>query len=81
MKNIDVQETIVRPRIYSAEKHKLEEVVPLETPYSVHIDVCSVCNFKCSFCFQADENKTDEGFILGLMDIDVFKKALAQLYA
>ena len=79
MKNLDLQEPIVRPRIYSAEKQQLEKVVPLATPYSVHIDVCSVCNFKCSFCFQADENKTDEGFTLGLMELDVFKKVVDDL--
>ena len=69
MKNIDVQEPIVRPRIYSAKKQKLEGVVPLSTPYSVHIDVCSVCNFKCSFCFQADENK----YAIIIMSLLVFE--------
>ena len=44
----------IQPRIYSADKIKLEDVAPLKTPFSVHIDVCSYCNFKCSFCFQAD---------------------------
>ena len=44
----------IQPRIYSADKVKLEDVAPLKTPFSVHIDVCSYCNFKCSFCFQAD---------------------------
>lgn len=29
---------------------RLEEVVPLEAPYIVHIDPCGACNFKCCFC-------------------------------
>ena len=74
MGNFDNLDPIVRPRIYSADKVPLENVIPLETPFSVHIDVCSVCNFKCSFCFQADENKKEAGFTLGLMDLDLFKK-------
>lgn len=38
-------ETIVNER-----REKLEEVLPLTTPYSVFIDVCNACNFKCNFC-------------------------------
>ena len=79
MDKIDINEPVVRPRIYSATKVLLEDIVPLETPFSVHIDVCSVCNFKCSFCFQADENKQEEGFTLGLMDLDLFKKITKDL--
>ena len=45
---------VVQPRIHSSKKTKLEDAVPLRTPFSAHIDVCSYCNFKCSFCFQAD---------------------------
>ena len=44
---------VVQPRIYSSNKTKLEDAVTLRTPFSVHIDVCIYCNFKCSFCFQA----------------------------
>jgi predicted transcriptional regulator len=53
----NIKETVtakIQPRIHSAPKTKLEDVVPLQTPFSVHIDICSLCNFKCSFCFQAD---------------------------
>ncbi len=43
---------VVKPRIHHQKKQKLEDVIPLKTPFSVHIDVCSLCNFKCSFCFM-----------------------------
>ena len=80
MDNLDIQETIIRPRIYSAPKVALEDVVPLETPFSAHIDVCSVCNFKCSFCFQADyEGMKDVGLKLGLMELNLFKKIVDDL--
>ena len=48
----DILKTVqakIQPRIHSAPKTKLEDVAPLKTPFSVHIDICSLCNFKCSF--------------------------------
>ncbi len=65
----------VQARIYSSAKTKLETVVPLQTPYSVHIDVCSLCNFKCNFCFQADEEAArQKNLKRGLMNISLLKK-------
>ena len=70
----------IQPRIYSADKQKLENVAPLQTPFSVHIDVCSYCNFKCSFCFQADTlGKKEKNFPHGMMKVDLFKKTVDQL--
>lgn len=71
----------VQPRIYSADKIKLEDVAPIKTPFSVHIDVCSYCNFKCSFCFQADTiGKKEKGFPHGMMTMDLFKKTVDELH-
>lgn len=65
----------IQARVYSAKKTKLEIVIPLETPYSVHIDVCSLCNFKCNFCFQADDEAINKkGLKRGFMDFGLFKK-------
>lgn len=70
----------VQARIYSSEKTKLEEVIPLKTPFSVHIDVCSLCNFKCNFCFQADEKAIKEKKLKrGFMDFELFKKIIDDL--
>ena len=44
----NIKETVtakIQPRIHSAPKTKLEDVVPLQTPFSVHIDICSLCTF------------------------------------
>ena len=79
-KNINIVEPIVRPRIYSAPKIPLEDVVPLRTPFSAHIDVCSACNFKCSFCFQADVlGKKKKNFPHGMMKMDLFQKTVNDL--
>ena len=71
---------VVQPRIHSSKKTKLEDVVPLRTPFSVHIDVCSYCNFKCSFCFQADIlGKKEKNFPHGMMKMDLFKQTVDDL--
>ncbi len=62
-------------RVFNSEKTQLENVVPLDTPFSVHIDVCSICNFKCNFCFQADtEAMKKKSYQFGSMSLDLFKK-------
>lgn len=66
---------VIRPRIHSAKKSPLEDIVPLRTPISAHIDISSVCNYKCSFCFQADqEGMKEAGLKRGFMPLDMFKK-------
>ena len=73
-------EALVQARVYSAEKVALEDVVPLRTPFSAHIDICSVCNYKCSFCFQSDmEGMKESGVRWGLMTFDLFKKIVDDL--
>jgi radical SAM protein with 4Fe4S-binding SPASM domain len=73
---------VIQPRIHSAAKVPLEDQVPLSTPFSVHIDVCSVCNYKCSFCFQADSKAMKAvGLKRGMMDLALFKKIVDDLKA
>lgn len=70
----------IQPRIYSADKQVLQDIAPLKTPFSVHIDVCSYCNFKCSFCFQADtKGKKEKNFPHGMMSMDLFKETVDSL--
>lgn len=47
---------IKRAKIYSRERVNLGDVLPLEIPFSVQIDICSVCNMQCRFCFHSDLN-------------------------
>lgn len=73
---------VIQPRIHSAAKVPLEDQVPLSTPFSVHIDVCSVCNYKCSFCFQADSHAMKAvGLKRGMMSLSLFKKIVDDLKA
>ena len=77
---IEADSAVVRPRIYSAKKHPLETIAPLKTPISVHIDVASLCNFRCSFCFQADTvGMKKVGLKRGFMPVALFKKIVDDL--
>lgn len=72
--------SVVKPRVYHQKKAQLQDVLPLETPFSVHIDVCSSCNFKCTFCFQHDkEGMKNANIEWGKMDINVFKSCVDDL--
>jgi radical SAM protein with 4Fe4S-binding SPASM domain len=73
---------VVQARIYSSQKTPLERVTPLRTPYSIHIDVCSICNFKCTFCFQKDEAAIAQKKLKrGLMEVSLFDKIVHDLAA
>lgn len=62
----------IQPRIHSSVKHDIIKSIPLSTPYSVHIDPCSLCNFKCKFCFQSQPEKPKQGF----MTLSLYKKII-----
>ena len=66
---------VVRHRIHSAEKKPLQDLLPMKTPISAHVDISSICNYRCSFCFQADTKGMKEvGLKRGWMEVDMFKK-------
>jgi len=72
----------IQARVYSSKKTQLENVIPLSTPFSVHIDPCSLCNLKCRFCFQSDEKLIKEKKLKrGFMDMRLFKKIADDLTA
>lgn len=59
----------------------LADVLPLDTPYVVHIDVASTCNFKCKFCFHSLSKETldDLGFSPNVMNLELFKLAVDKI--
>jgi MoaA/NifB/PqqE/SkfB family radical SAM enzyme len=44
------------PRIDLVNRTKLEEVIPLDTPFVVFVDPSDACNFKCRFCPTSDRD-------------------------
>ncbi|MDF2944243.1 MAG: Fe-S oxidoreductase containing radical domain [Herbinix sp.] len=59
-------------------RSKLQDVIPLSTPYTIAIDPCNLCNFKCEFCaMHASDEKQD--FKKQNMPLDLFKKIIDDL--
>ena len=51
----------------------LKDVVPLETPYNVKVEVSSLCNAKCVYCAHS---RSDHGIWQGNMTMELFQKVL-----
>jgi len=80
MKYKKYKSAIIRPRIHSSKKQPLENLLLLNTPFSAHIDICSLCNFRCSYCFHADEKALRRYNVkLGKMPEKLFKKIVDNL--
>jgi len=59
---------------------KLEEVIPIQTPFVVHVDTNNACNFRCKFCTSGDhELLAKYERPRGFMTFDVFKKIVDDL--
>lgn len=59
----------------------LANVLPLKTPFTVAIDIISVCNFKCYFCFHSIKKakQRELNFNPGIMDYELFEKTIDQI--
>lgn len=59
---------------------KLADNLPLSTPFMIMIDVCNICNFRCSFCPTGDQ-KLLESFNRpqGIMDLELFYKIINEI--
>ena len=68
--------TEIKHRKYIDKREKLENVIPLETPFSIYIEPTDKCNFKCKFCPTGNIElmKNTEGRNYGNMSITLFKK-------
>ncbi len=63
------------------ERKKLANVLPLNTPFTVAIDIISICNFKCHFCFHSIDKVKHKGlnFKPGIMDYEIFQEVIDQI--
>lgn len=57
--------------IISKRRNKLEEVLPLNAPYSIAIDPCNLCNFKCNFC-AVQTSKEEVSYKKEMMSLEFF---------
>lgn len=64
-----------RCNIVNQNRTKLEEVLPLVTPFTIAIDPCNLCNFKCEFCaMQATKEK--QNYKKQIMKYELFTKII-----
>lgn len=66
---------------FDSNRQLLGKIYPLDTPFNVIIDVSEVCNFRCNYCFRADEDKSHWGYAKDkrIMQWDLFTKIVEQL--
>ena len=70
----------IKPRIELENRTKLEEVIPIDTPFLVFLDPSDICNFQCKFCPTGNRtlikkiNRNSR-----LMDFDLYKKIIDDL--
>lgn len=63
-----------RSNVVNTQRVNLGEVLPLDTPFALFIDVCNACNFRCKFCaIQTNEMKN---FKKQVMSWDLYKKII-----
>ncbi|RPH75912.1 radical SAM protein [bacterium] len=68
----------IKPRIDFEGRTKLEEVIPLSTPYLVFLDPSDICNAKCSWC-PTGSGEAKKYRKPQLMDFDLYKKIIDDL--
>ncbi len=68
-------------RLHTTQRQNLAEVLPLKKPFTVLIEPSSLCNFKCTQCFQSIQS--DNYFTQNRMNMPLvrFQKVIAQLKA
>ncbi len=54
-------------------RNYLKDVIPLDTPYNLKVEVSSLCNAKCVYCAHSKE---DHGVYEGNMSIELMEKIL-----
>lgn len=66
---------------YDTKRQVLGKIFPLNTPFNVILDTSEVCNFKCNYCFRADQEKKHWGYAKNnqIMEWEVFIKAVGQI--
>lgn len=67
---------------FDTKRQVLGEIFPLATPFTVVLDSSEACNFRCSYCFRAEENLAAWGEYApkkNRMSEEVFMRALGQI--
>jgi len=63
-----------KAKIFIYPRVPLQDVIPLETPFSIEFDICRLCNLACKFCFHATGEMNKTNFDSPIMDMGLFYK-------
>lgn len=67
----------IKPRIDLENRTRLEEVIPLSTPFIIFVDPSDSCNFQCKFCPTGNRALMKEiGRPSKVMDFQLYKKII-----
>lgn len=72
---------IISPRITTANRTPLQDVIPLSTPYLIFLDPCNLCNQQCSFCPTGNRKLVKNIRNNRLLDFELYKKIIDDLAA
>lgn len=66
---------------FGNDRTRLEEVIPLDTPFLLFVDPSSVCNFRCKFCPCGGGNKEvwDSKKRTSIMSYEIYRKIIDDL--
>ena len=66
---------------FSRKREVLQEVIPLDAPFWICVDVSSVCNITCNYCVQYDVRiNRRKDFYRGIMPLELAKKIVDDLH-
>lgn len=66
---------------FDENRQPLGKVLPLVSPFTVVIDVSEVCNFRCKYCFRANQDTKAHGYAIknNLMEWNTFTHIVEQV--
>lgn len=61
-------------------RQKLEDIIPIDTPFAIYIEPTNLCNFQCIFCPTGDRELLKQvNRPSGSMDYELYKKIVKDL--
>lgn len=69
---------VIAPKKDHDNRLRLEQVIPIETPFSLFVEPSDKCNFRCKFCPTSDIKlmKSTKGRNYGNMDFNLYQKII-----
>lgn len=55
----------------------LQDVIPLDAPIAIQLEVSTICNLRCRFCLHGNDTVMEKASVKkGLFDLNLFKKVI-----